>query len=202
MARYTGPKHRQSRSEGFNVAEKTSNSLRRRLSVQPGVHGPKGRRRKPSEFATQLHEKQKAKKIYGLLETQFRNYFTMATKVRGKTGEALLQLLERRLDSAVYRLGFVPSRTMARQLVGHGHVLVDGKKVNIPSYLLGVNQVITLKPRTIEIPVIKKLLENQDSKVPEYYERKAAVGRLVRIPLRDEIPTEVNEQLIIEYYSR
>ncbi len=201
MARYTGPKHRLARREGFNLLEKDSNSLARRLTVLPGAHGVKGRR-KPSEFATQLREKQKAKRMYGLMEKQFRKYFTIATKVKGKTGETLLQLLERRLDNAVYRLGFTPSRTMARQLVSHGHVQVNGKKINIPSYSLKINEVISLGSKAIEIPAVKKLLEAQEPKVSGYYERKAAAGRLTKIPSRDEIPTEVNEQLIIEYYSR
>lgn len=201
MARYTGPKHRLARRENFNVLEKDSPSLARRLNIIPGSHGVKGHR-KPSEYAVQLREKQKAKKIYGLLEKQFSNYFAVATKVKGKTGEALLQLLERRLDNAIYRLGFAPSRFMARQLVSHGHVLVDGHKNTIPSYSLVTNQVISLSSRALEIPAVKKLLESEDLKVPGYFERKAAVGRLVKIPARDEIATEVNEQLIIEYYSR
>lgn len=201
MARYTGPKHRLARRENFNVLEKDSNSLARRLNIIPGAHGVKGHR-KPSEFASQLREKQKAKRIYGLLEKQFRNYFAVATKVKGKTGEALLQLLERRLDNAIYRLGFTPSRNLARQLVTHGHVRVDGHKQNIPSYLLQVNQVISLSSKALEIPAVKKLLETEEPKLPSYFERKAAVGRLIKIPSRDEIPTEVNEQLIIEHYSR
>ncbi len=200
MARYTGPKHRLARREGTNVLEKTSQSLARRLNVPPGMHGQK-RVRKQSEFAVQLREKQKAKRIYGLMEKQFRNYFAQALKVKGKTGEALLQRLERRLDNAVFRLGFVPSRAHARQIVSHGHVQVSGKKINIPSYLLKVDEVVTLQPKAINMPAVKKLLE-ADYQGPSYFERKAAAGRLVKIPTRDEIPTEVNEQLIIEYYSR
>lgn len=202
MARYTGPKHKLARREKQNVLDKSSASLSRRLNVPPGVHGPKGSRNRPSDFGTQLREKQKAKRIYGLLEKQFRKYFDEATRIKGKTGEALLQMLERRLDNVVYRLGFVPSRMMARQIVSHGHVLVDGKKVNIPSYQLKINQVVSLSARAMEIPAVKKLLEKEEQKVPDYLEKKAAAGRLVAIPSRDNIPTEVNEQLIIEYYSR
>jgi len=202
MARYTGPKHRLARREKQNVLESGSASLARRLNVPPGMHGPKGGRNKVSDYGLQLREKQKAKRIYQIMERQFRKYYETASAVKGKTGEALLQALERRLDNAVYRLGFVPSRIMARQIVSHGHVQVDGKKVNIPSYQLSVGQVVTLTSKIMLSPSVKKLLDEPEAKIPDYFERKAAVGRLARIPNRDDIPTEVNEQLIIEYYSR
>lgn len=202
MARYTGPKHRLARREGANLLEKTSNSLARRLNVPPGMHGVKGRPGKISDYGKQLREKQKAKRTYGLMENQFRRYFDKATKVKGKTGEALLQLLETRLDNAVFRLGLAPSRTMARQLVSHGHVLVDSKKVTIPSYQVELGQVISLNAKAMKMPAVSKLLEAAETKVPSYWERQAAVGRLLKLPTREEIPTEVNEQLIIEYYSR
>jgi small subunit ribosomal protein S4 len=201
MAKYNGPKNRLARREGQDVSEKGSASLQRRLNVPPGVHGPKGAK-KLSDYGRQLREKQKAKRIYGLLERQFRKYFDQAIKVKGKTGEALLQSLERRLDNIVYRLGFTPSRTMARQLVSHGHVLVNGKRVNIPSYNVSLDQLITLGAKAIAMPTVKKLLDDAEGKVPSYLEKKAAAGRLIKIPSREEIPTEVNEQLIIEYYSR
>ncbi len=155
-----------------------------------------------SEYGRQLREKQKAKRSYGLMENQFRKYFDIATKVKGKTGEALLQLLEQRLDNIVYRLGFAASRNMARQLVSHGHILVDGKTVNIPSFRVKVGQVITMSPKALKMPVVIKLLEAVESKVPAFLEKQAAVGKMVRVPSREEIPTDVNEQLIIEYYSR
>lgn len=202
MARYVGPKHRLSRRENANIQEKTSASLSRRLNVIPGSHGTKGRMPKVSEYGKQLREKQKAKRTYGLMEKQFRRYFDKAIKVKGKTGEALLQLLEKRLDNAVYRLGLVPSRNMARQLVSHGHVLVDGKRVTIPSYDLKVNQVISLGVKAMKMPPIMKLLEAAEIKTPPYMERQATVGRLIKVPSREEIPIDVNEQLIIEYYSR
>lgn len=202
MARYTGPKHRLARREAFNLLEKNSNSLARRLNVIPGMHGVKSRPGKISDYGKQLREKQKAKRTYGLMEAQFRRYFDKAIKVKGKTGEALLQLLEMRLDNAVFRLGLCPSRTMARQLVSHGHVLVDGKKVTIPSYTLGINQVVSLNAKALKMPAVVKLLEAAETKVPSYLERQAAAGRLLKIPTREEIPTGVNEQLIIEYYSR
>lgn len=202
MSRYTGPKHKLARREGVNILDKTSSSLARRLKVPPGMHGPKGTKGKTSDYFKQLREKQKAKRSYGLTEDQFRKYFEKAVKVKGKTGEALLQFLETRLDNSVYRLGFVPSRTMARQLVSHGHVLVDGKKVNIPSFLLGVNQLVSLSAKAMKIPAVAKLLEEKEIKLPSYFERKAAAGRITKVPSREEIPIEVNEQLIIEYYSR
>lgn len=202
MARYTGPKHRLARRENSNILEKASASLARRLNVPPGIHGPKGRPRKFSEYGQQLREKQKAKRTYGLMENQFKKNFDIATKVKGKTGEALLQLLERRLDNTVYRLGLAPSRAMARQLVSHGHVLVNSKKINIPSYPLKVNEVVTLSGKALKIPAVVKLLEAAESKTPAYLEKTAAAGRLTKIPSREEIPVDVNEQLIIEYYSR
>lgn len=202
MGRYTGPKHRLARREGVNILEKTSGSLSRRLTVPPGAHGPKGGRNKHSEYFLQLREKQKAKRAYGLLERQFRKYYEEASRVKGKTGEALFQFLERRLDNGLYRLGLVPSRALGRQLVSHGHVLVNGQKVTIPSYLLKVDEVVSLSAKAMEIPAVKKILEVAEAKTVDYFEKKAAAGRLVRIPTREEIPTEANEQLIIEYYSR
>ena len=199
MARYIGPKHRLSRRENTNLQGKTSASLSRRLNVIPGSHGTKGRPPKVSDYGKQLREKQKAKRTYGLMEKQFRGYFDKAIKVKGKTGEALLQLLEKRLDNCVFRLGFVPSRTMARQLVSHGHVLVDGKRVTIPSYDLKVNQVISLGAKAMNMPAVIKLLEAAETKTPPYMEKQAAVGRLIKVPGREEISTDVNEQLIIEY---
>lgn len=202
MARYRGPKHRLARREGANILEKTSASLARRLTVPPGMHGPKGKFGKVSDYGKQLREKQKAKRTYGLLESQFRKYFEKGLKVKGKTGEALLQALELRLDNTVFRLGFAPSRAMARQLVTHGHVLVDNKRVNIPSYNLKVDQVITMSGTSLKIPSIAKLLEEDKTNLPAFLERKGAAGRIIKQPLREEIPTDVNEQLIIEYYSR
>lgn len=202
MARYRGPKHRLARREGVNTLEKQSASLLRRLTIPPGMHGPKGVKRKSSDYGTQLREKQKAKRTYGLSEKQFANYVVRATKVKGKTGEALLQLLEGRLDNIIYRLGFVPSRTMARQIVSHGHVMVNSKTVNVPSFATRVNDVVTLSSKAMEMTTIKKMLEKEELKVPKFLERKAAAGKVLKVPSRDEIMTEVEEQLIVEYYSR
>lgn len=202
MARYVGPKHRLARREGANIFEKESASLARRLNIPPGVHGPKGSKRKQSDYGLQLRAKQKAKRSYGVSESQFAKYVKSATKVKGKTGETLLQLLEVRLDNIVYRLGLVPSRSMARQLVSHGHVLVNGKLLNVPSYSVKVGDVVALSGKAMEIPAVKKSLDKEEQKIAEFLERKATVGKLLRIPTRDEIKTEVEEQLIVEYYSR
>jgi small subunit ribosomal protein S4 len=165
------------------------------------VHGRRGRRR-ISGYNLQLKEKQKAKRIYGILEKQFRKLFRQAIKEKGGTGQALLRLLEQRLDNVIYRLGFAPSRPMARQLVSHGHVLVDGKKLDIPSYQVRVNQTVSLNRKAIGIPVIKKLLEDKKFTIPTWLERKAAVGRIVRLPVKEDSTGDINEQLIVEYYSR
>jgi len=176
--------------------------LEKKGAVPPGVHGPKGRK-KLSGFGQQLREKQKAKRIYGVSERQFKRYFQLAQKNKEtETGEALLQLLESRLDNIVYRLGFAPSRSVARQLVSHGHVLVDNQKVNIPSYLVKPEQTITLTNRALQIPNVKKMLENKDYQVPDWLKKKAAVGKMIRLPKREEIDSRVDETLILEYYSR
>ncbi len=206
MARYTGPKNRLARREGTDLGMKTPGSkahaaLLRRLNVPPGQHGPKGKR-KISGFGEQLREKQKARRLYGVLEKQFRNYFARAMKVKGNTGEALLQQLERRLDNIVYRLGLAPTRASARQFITHGHVLVNNQKVSIPSYTVTLTDVITLKPKGQEIPAVKKLLEEKNPVIADWLERKGPVGKLVKIPQRAQIAADINEQLIVEYYSR
>jgi len=176
--------------------------LEKKGAVPPGAHGQK-RRRRISEFGRQLREKQKAKRIYSLNEAQFKRYFNFANKKRGgKTGEALLQILESRLDNIVYRLGFTPSRSIARQIVSHSHIQVDGKRVNIPSYQVKPSQTVTLTTKGLTIPHVKKMLANKDYRVPSWLKKKAAVGKMERIPTREEIDTEVDEKLIIEYYSR
>jgi len=190
--RYTGPKHRLARREGKNILEKTSESLARRLNVPPGMHGAKGHRRF-SEYAVQLREKQAAKRTYNLSESQFHKYYQIAKKVKGKTGEVLFQLIETRLDNIVYRLNFARSRAMARQIVSHGHVKIDGKPVNIPSYQVKVGQVVS---------VADKFVTEETGKILDWLERKANSGKLNAIPLRDQIPTEANEQLIVEFYSK
>ncbi len=206
MARYTGPKNRLARRETIDLGLKTVGSkahasLLKRLNVPPGMHGAKGRR-KMSDFGTQLREKQKVKRMYGVLERQFRKSFERAKKWKGNTGEKLLEFMERRLDNVVYRMGFAPTRGLSRQLVGHGHVLLDGKKVTIPSYLVDKDAVITLKQNAMEIPAVKKLLDDKTFHAPEWIERKGPVGKVIRLPVRSDMVEDMNEQLIVEYYSR
>jgi len=200
MARYTGPKDRLSRREGLDLFGKGAKLTR--LTVPPGVHGPKGFRRKPSQYGRQLREKQKAKRLYGVLEKQFRGYVSKALKSKKNTSEVLLSSLERRLDNVVFRLGFASTRPAARQLVSHRQIFVDGKKVNIPSYQLKVGETITLTSKAMEIPVIKKLLEVKNPKVPKWLQRKAAVGKIKRLPVIDDVSEPISTQDIVEFYSR
>ena len=206
MARYTGPKNRIARREGQDLGFKTPGSsahasLLRKINIPPGMHGQK-RKRKPSEYAIQLREKQKAKRIYGTLERQFKNYFQEALKKKATTGEALLQRLETRLDNVIFRLALCPTRAGARQLVSHGHVLVDGKKVNIPSFSVKKDQVIALSDKATKIPAVAKMLEDKNPHLPAWLERKGPFGKVLKIPSRDEIETELDESQIVEYYSR
>jgi small subunit ribosomal protein S4 len=199
MARYTGPKDRLSRREGFDLYNRGTKLTR--LNVPPGMHGPRGTRSR-SQFGRQLREKQKVKRLYGLMERQFKKYINMALKSKGNTGEKLISLLERRLDNVVYRLEFVPTRFSGRQTVSHRHVLVNGKKVNIPSYAVKIGDTISLTAKAMEIPAIKKSLEQKDIKVPSWLKRKAAVGQVVAEPKKDDVAEPISEQDIVEYYSR
>lgn len=199
MARYTGPKRRLSRREGTALFEKDAKFLERKGAVPPGMHGVRSRRR-ISEYKIQLREKQKTKRIYGMLERQFRKYFEEASKVKGATGLTLLRFLETRLDNVVYRLGFTSSRAGARQFVSHGHVLVDGKKVNIPSCRVKVGQTIALSSKLGDNVQVKKVLEGSHT-LPPWLEKKALVGKVLRMPEREDMEP-VDEQLIVEFYSR
>lgn len=169
----------------------------------PGQHGT-SRRAKISEYGVQLREKQKVKRIYGILETQFKNYFEMALKQKGRTGESLIKLLERRLDNVVYRLGFAPSRKSARQLIQHRHILVDGKIVDIPSYLLKPGQVISIKEKSKTLDIIHNSLKRvKEGTYPWLQIDKATLsGTFLHIPERADIPLNANEQLIVEFYSK
>lgn len=200
MARYTGPKHKIARREGVNLLDKTSQSLQRRLNIPPGVHGAK-RRRKLSEFGQQLREKQKAKATYGVLEKQFSRTVAEVQKKKGETGELLIAALETRLDNIVYRLGFANSRFMARQLVSHGHILVNDKKLTIPSYQVKEGEVVSLNPKIQKNPQIVKLLAEEKVVLP-FLDRKATLGKLIRQPKKDDVDVVFNVQMIIEYYSR
>ncbi len=156
-----------------------------------------------SEYGSQLREKQKLKRIFGVLERQFRGYIKKSLRKGAQRGEVLLQLLEQRLDNVLFRLGFTPSRMMARQLVSHGHVLVNGQKVNIPSYSLRMGDVVTLTSKALAIPAVKKSMEmTKNEALPVWLERKGGAGRVLKLPEREEIDIPVSEQLIVEYYSR
>ncbi len=200
MARYTGPKRRLSRREGIALFAKDVKYFEKKGAIPPGQHGL-GRRRRISEYGLQLREKQKAKRIYGILEKQFKRYFEQASKVKGATGLALLQTLETRLDNVVYRLGFSKSRAGARQLVSHGHIRVDDKKVTIPSFRVTKEQTIAISDNLRDNTQIKTSLEEALT-LPEWLERQATVGKVLRIPERKEMEQAINEQLIVEYYSR
>lgn len=199
MARYTKAKDKLSRREGVDLFGKGTKLTR--LNITPGQHGPKGFR-STSQYGKQLREKQKVKRMYGILEKQFVRYIKEAFKSKGNTGEALLVALETRLDNIIYRLGFAPTRPMARQIVNHGHVLVDGKRVNIPSYQVRLGQSITLSTKALEIPAIKKLLSNEEISLPSWLKRKAAVGKVEKLPVRSDIVEPIFEQDIVEFYSR
>lgn len=203
MARYTGPKNRIARREGANLGLKSglAQKLERRLKILPGQHGKKGKK-KTSDYGLQLREKQKLKAIYQILEKQFRKYFAMAAKTKSATGETLLQLLERRLDNVVFRLGFAPTRAFARQTVSHNHIFVNGKKVNIPSFFVKENDVITIDTKMMNNPDTKKLLEDKNMIIPQWLERKAAAGKIIKFPERKDLDLDINEQLIVEFYSR
>ena len=203
MARYTGPKTRISRRFGVPIFG-PSKALERK-NYGPGMHGPKGSRRKQSEYAVALAEKQKLRYQYGLLERQFRRYFQTALTRRGVTGEILLQLLETRLDNVVFRLGFANSRSAARQLVSHGHVTVNGRKVDVSSFNVRSGDVIAIKDKPASRQLAAKNLDlTQIVPVPDWLvlDKDNFSGTVSRIPTREEIQPIVNEQLIVELYSR
>ena len=202
MARYTGPKHRLARREGVNLLDKSSKSLQRRLNTPPGVHG-KAKRRRLSEFGLQLREKQKEKVVYGLLEKQFKKVVEQARSKKGDAKELIIATLETRLDNLVYRFGFANTRMMARQLVSHGHVFVNGKKISIPSAQVKKDDVVTLSTNMQKNPKIVELLkEEEDHKVLPFIQRKGMSGKLLRMPQKGDMEVPFDLQLIIEYYSR
>ena len=199
MSRNTGPKNRLSRREGLDLFGKCAKL--RRGSQPPGQHGPKGLRR-ASGFGTQLREKQKTRRIFDIMERQFRRYFEKARKVPGATGEVLLRLLETRLDNVVYRLGFTATRSQARQLTSHGHVVVNGRVTNIPSYQVRPGDTVTLDDRSLTNPHVKARLDDTAQiQPPAWLARQAAIGKIERLPKREDINLPINEQLIVEYYS-
>jgi small subunit ribosomal protein S4 len=203
MARYTGSNHKLSRREGVNLTGTRSRSLEQRLNVQPG-----GRRRMPqrrmSDYGRQLREKQKLKRYFGMLEKQFRNTFEQAQKSKEPTGEALVRLLESRLDNVVYRLGFTPTKPMARQLVNHGHVLVNDKRVTIPSYRIKPGDTVRLRSKAHEIPAVIEALEDSSSTIPSWLSREgnSPSGRVVTEPNPEELTLPVDIEQIIAFYAR
>jgi small subunit ribosomal protein S4 len=200
MARYTGPKHRLARREGVNLLDKTSQSLTRRLLTPPGIHGKK-RKKRLSEYGLQLREKQKAKVTYGVMERQFKTLVQGVRSKKGDTKELIIQSLETRLDNIVYRLGFAKSRFMSRQFVSHGHVLVNGKKVTIPSYVVSVDDVVSLSEKMQKNPKVVEIIKEEGVTLP-YLKKQGLSGKLVRLPKMEDVQVLFDLQLIIEYYSR
>lgn len=209
MARYRGASCRQCRREKLKLFLKGERCFSdkcafERRSYAPGQHG-QARVRKSSDYAVQLREKQKVRRIYGILEDQFRRYFFMADRKKGVTGENLLQLLERRLDNTIYRLGFANSRNQARQLVRHNHVLINGKKVNIPSYLVSVGEEITLKEKSQKNPAVNESIEAVARRgVPSWLtaDHTNYKGTVKTMPVREELTLPIQEQLVVELYSK
>jgi len=202
MARYTGPRVRISRRFGIPIFGPTKYLERRNYG--PGVHGPKSRR-KTTDYGLGLIEKQKFRYYYGLMEKQFRGVYEKALKRRGITGETMLQILETRLDNVVFHLGFANTRAAARQMVCHGHITVKGRKVNIPSYALKVNDVIEVKNHVVSRQLATKNFEVTTSRaVPDWLSlsKEEFKGTVMRIPTRDEIQPIANEQAVVEFYSR
>lgn len=199
MSRYTGPTWKVSRRLGYSITE-TGKELTKR-NYAPGQHGQK--RGKLKEYGTQLQEKQRVRFTYGVSEKQFKKTFNEAVKMDGMTSNNFLILLERRLDNLVYRLGLASTRKQARQLVAHGHITVDGKKVDIPSYRINVGQVISVKESSKNLVVVKQAVEARQSRA-EYlsFDADKLAGSLVRLPERDEFLTDINAQLIVEFYNR
>jgi small subunit ribosomal protein S4 len=208
LAKYNGPVCKLCRREGGKLFLKGDRCFSDKCSYDkreyaPGEH--KGIRRKLSEYGEQLREKQKLKRTYGLMEKQFKKTYKTAERMKGITGENLLSLLERRLDNAVYTMGFAVSRKSARLLITHGHFLVNGKKVNIPSYILKPSEKISVLENSKKLEVIKNSVDSSARKTrPEYYEviTEEFTGNLKSIPLRDEIISTANEKLIVELYSK
>ncbi|KQU15034.1 30S ribosomal protein S4 [Bacillus sp. Leaf13] len=200
MARYTGPSWKLSRRLGISLTG-TGKELEKR-PYAPGQHGP-NQRRKISEYGTQLQEKQKLRHMYGITERQFRTMFDRAGKLKGVHGENFMVLLESRLDNLVYRLGLARTRRQARQLVNHGHITVDGSRVDIPSYKVSLGQTISVREKSRNFSIIKESVEATNF-VPDFltFDAEKLEGTFTRLPERSELPAEINEALIVEFYSR
>ena len=210
MARYSGSVCKLCRREGAKLFLKGERCVSDKCAIDrrnyaPGQHGPNPRRRKPSDYSVQLREKQKVKRIYGVMEAQFRNYYKKASKQKGKTGETLLLLLESRLDNTVYRLGLAPSRPSARQLVRHRHFKVNGRIVDIPSYQVRPGDVIEVKERSGNMEIIQDAMKRFGRRGEPTWlslDKAKMAGQVVQAPSRSDVDLEINEQLIVELYSR
>ena len=209
MARYSGPVCRLCRRERIKLFLKGDRCFKEKCAIErraypPGQHGNR-RGRRIQGYGLQLREKQKVKRIYGVLESQFRTYFEEADRRKGITGENLLIMLERRLDNVIFSLGFAGSRAQARQLVRHGHVLIDGRKVSVPSYQVKPNQAVTVKEASKKNPLVRSSVETARGRgIPEWLELDAdnVSGKVTRLPAREDIKLPIQEQLIVELYSR
>ncbi len=200
MSRYTGSTYKQARRTGFSILENGKELAKRPYG--PGQHG-QDRKRKPSNYSVQLKEKQKVRFMYGLNERQFKKTFNEAGKLAGLHGENFLKLLESRLDNLVYRMGFAPTRRAARQLVNHGHITVNGKKVDIPSFRVKVGSTIALKEESKDHKAVKEALAREVKRVEFVtFDDSKSEGTYVRLPERSELNPEINESLIVEYYNR
>jgi len=208
MSRYLEPKCRLCRREGTKLFLKSGRCstskcpIEKKGAVPPGQHGARRGFRRTSEFGLQLREKQKLKRIYNIFEKQLKNLFKIARKEKSATGEVLLRLLEHRLDNAVYRLQLASSRSVARQIISHGHILVNNRRVKSASYRVKPGEVITLSNKAMKIPEVKRILDQKETQLPSWLERKAAVGKIAGFAQRQDFPQEINDKLIIEYYSR
>ena len=200
MSRYTGPQYKKSRRLGFSTLENGKDIAKRPYA--PGQHGT-GRRKKVSEYGIQLQEKQKIRFMYGLNEKQFKRLFDKASKMSGVHGENFLKLLESRLDNLVYRMGMANTRRASRQLVNHGHIMVNGVKVDIPSYQCKPGDVISVRENSLEHPAIKAALEAKTSTVAFVeFDSKKLCGTFTRLPERSELNADINESLVVEFYNR
>lgn len=210
MARYNDPVCKLCRREGMKLFLKGDRCYSPKCAIEernmpPGMHGPKRARRKVSDFGRQLREKQKVRRIYGVYERQFRRYFRQAVKTKGLTGATLLQLLEQRLDNVVFRLGFAPSRSHARQLVTHGHFTVNGQKVDIASYSVQPGDIVAVSAQSRSLTYFKDLAGQSTRQSPPKWllaDLSALSGRVMGVPAREDIDIPINEQLIVEFYSR
>lgn len=201
MARYKGPQSKIARK--FREPIFGPDKALERKNYGPGQHGPNKRRGKQSEYAIQLQEKQKAKYTYGILEKQFSNLYKKASRAKGVTGEILLQLCESRLDNIVYRLGVAPTRRAARQLVSHGHIMVDGQVVNIPSYHVRVGEEVGVRTKSTSLESINSSLADNPGQIEWLdWDTNNMKGKMINIPHRDQIPENIKEQLIVELYSK